>query len=266
MRFSLSGRLIETTSTSYTMDWPAFVDLARHAGYDAVNPRDGQIDPALRCNRPDELLRTLADAVLTISLVWGRLDRGPIEPRVFKDKLVFLEAGGGDVMVIGYPQDVERVREYCDLSAGTSVSLAIACHINSPFEDLAAATAFVREVARPNIGLAVDPANLHLAGRYPELAQLHEAAPFISMVQLQGCVLAPDGPLRCKRFYERRTVAFSRVPLLEQDAIDIRQFMADLRQIGYDGVVNVNEPYLPDREALELATGTARMLRGYLDE
>lgn len=264
MKLSLSGRLIEMTKQSYAMTVEEFLELTVSAGYEGVHLRDGQIDHLIKDERFDEVEALYAGHGLACSMLWGRLDSASFDADLTKKKLALLPRVGLDQLMIGYPTDIELIREWCDLAARRDTDLVIACHFNSMFEDILRARDFIGKVDRPNLGLNVDPLNIHMAEQDYGLATLEQVKNLLRIVNIQGGVLH-QGDQTIHRYYLKTTPTFRRVYLCEEDHLDIPQFISNLKIIGYEGYVNVLEPYSKVHDLARVASETARLLQGYID-
>ncbi len=264
MKLSLSGRLIETTKRSYAMTVEEFLQLTVRAGYQGVHLRDGQIDHLIKEERFEELEALYGDHGLGCSMLWGRLDSASFDADLTRKKLAFLPRVGLDQLMIGYPTDIELIREWCELAARQEIVLVIACHFNSMFEDILRARDFIGKVDRPNLGLNVDPLNIHMAEQDYGLATLEQVRDLLRIVNVQGGVLY-QGEQTIRRYYLKTTPTFRRVYLCEEDHLDVPQFISNLKTIGYEGYVNVLEPYSKDHDLARVASETARLLQGYID-
>ena len=264
MKLSLSGRLIETTKRSDAMTVEEFLQLTVRAGYQGVHLRDGQIDHLIKEERFEELEALYGDHGLGCSMLWGRLDSASFDADLTRKKLAFLPRVGLDQLMIGYPTDIELIREWCELAARQEIVLVIACHFNSMFEDILRARDFIGKVDRPNLGLNVDPLNIHMAEQDYGLATLEQVRDLLRIVNVQGGVLH-QGEQTIRRYYLKTTPTFRRVYLCEEDHLDVPQFISNLKTIGYEGYVNVLEPYSKDHDLARVASETASMLQGYID-
>lgn len=264
MKLSLSGRLIEMTKQSYAMTVEEFLALTVSAGYEGVHLRDGQIDHLIKDERFDEVEALYAGRGLGCSMLWGRLDSASFDADLTRKKLALLPRVGLDQLMIGYPTDIELIRNWCDLAARQEITLVIACHFNSMFEDILRAREFIGKVGRPNLGLNVDPLNIHMAEQDYGLATLEQVRDLLSIVNVQGGVLH-QGDQTIRRYYRRSTPTFRRAYLCDEDHLDIPQFISNLKTIGYAGYVNVLEPYSKDDDPSRVASETARLLQGYID-
>ncbi|MCE2441465.1 MAG: sugar phosphate isomerase/epimerase [Candidatus Latescibacteria bacterium] len=264
MKLSLSGRLIEMTRHTYAMTVEEFLALTVRAGYEAVHLRDGQTDHLIREERFDEIEALYAGHGLGCSMLWGRLDSASFDADLTRKKLALLPRIGLDQLMIGYPTDIELIREWCDLAARQDITLVIACHVNSIFEDIIRARDFIRKVDRPNLGLNVDPLNIHMAGQDCGLSTLEQVKDLLCIVNVQGGVLH-QGDQTIRRYYLKSTPTFRRVYLCDEDHLDVPQFISNLKAIGYEGYVNVLEPYSKDEDLSRVALETARLLKGYID-
>ncbi len=264
MKLSLSGRLVEMTKQSYAMTVEEFLQLTVSAGYEGVHLRDGQIDHLIREERFDEVEALYAGHGLGCSMLWGRLDSDSFDADLTRKKLALLPRVGLDQLMIGYPTDVDLIREWCDLAARQEITLVIACHFNSMFEDIHRARDFIVKVDRPNLGLNVDPLNIHMAEQDYGLATLEQVRDLLCIVNVQGGVLH-QGEQTIRRYYLKTTPTFRRAYLCDEDHLDVPGFISNLKTIGYQGYVNVLEPYSRDEDLSRVASATARMLRGYID-
>lgn len=263
MKLSLSGRLVEMTKQSYAMTVEDFLRLTANAGYEGVHLRDGQIDHLIMDERFDEVEALYTGHGLACSMLWGRLDSASFDADLTKKKMALLPRVGLDQLMIGYPTDIELIREWCDLAARQGISLVIACHFNSMFEDILRARDFIRKVDRPNLGLNVDPLNIHMAEQDYGLTTLEQVKDLLCIVNVQGGVLH-QGEQAIHRYYLKTTPTFRRVYLYEEDHLDIPQFISNLKTIGYEGYVNVLEPYSAEDDLSRVASETANLLRGYI--
>lgn len=263
MKLSLSGRLIEMTKQSYAMTVEEFLQLTVRAGYEGVHLRDGQIDHLIREERFDEVEALYTGHGLGCSMLWGRLDSASFDADLTRKKLALLPRVGLDQLMIGYPTDIELIREWCDLAARQEITLVIACHFNSMFEDILCARDFIVKVDRPNLGLNVDPLNIHMAEQDYGLATLEQVRDLLSIVNVQGGVLH-QGEQTIRRYYLNTTPTFRRAYLCDEDHLEIPRFISNLKAIGYDGYVNVLEPYSKDDDLSRVAVETARLLKGYI--
>ena len=263
MKLSLSGRLIEVTKQSYALEVDEFLELTKKAGYQGVHLRDGQIDHLFKEAQYDELEALYTDHGLECSMVWGRLDSPSFDGDLIEKKMAFLQRVELDHLIIGYPTDMDLIREWCDRAASRDVGLVIACHVNSLFEDISRAGDFVREVDRPNLGLNVDPLNIHMAEQDYSLSTLEKVKDLLQVVNVQGGALG-QGDQVAHRYYKETTPNFRRVYLCDEDHLGISQFILDLKTIDYQGYINVLEPYSEDRDLLQIASDTARLLEGYI--
>ena len=264
MKLSLSGRLIEMTKQSYAMTVEEFLQLTVKAGYQGVHLRDGQIDHLFREERFDELEALFVEHGLGCSMLWGRLDSASFDAELTRKKLAFLRRVELDQLMIGYPTHIGLIRQWCDLAARQEITLVIACHVNSLFENILRARDFIRKVDRPNLGLNVDPLNIYMAEQDYGLATLEQVKDLLRIVNIQGGVLH-QGEQTIRRYYLKTTPTFRRVYLCDEDHLDIPRFISDLKTVGYDGFVNVLEPYSRDDDLSRVATDTARLLQGYID-
>ena len=196
-------------------------------------------------------------------MLWGRLDSASFDADLTRKKLAFLRRVELDQLMIGYPTDIGLIRQWCDVAAQQEITLVIACHVNSLFENILRARDFIKKVDRPNLGLNIDPLNIHMAEQDYGLATLEQVRDLLRIVNVQGGVLH-QGEQTIRRYYLKTTPTFRRVYLCDEDHLDIPGFISNLKTIGYDGYVNVLEPYSKDDDLSRVASETARLLHGYI--
>jgi sugar phosphate isomerase/epimerase len=117
------------------------------------------------------------------------------------------------------------VRRVCDHAAGNGQTFAL----ETGQEPAHALLDFFRDVDRPNLGINFDPANLILYGTDAPIPALGLLGKHVISVHAKD----GDGPDPAK------PGALGTEKPLGQGSVGIPKFVAKLREIGYDGVVNV---------------------------
>jgi L-ribulose-5-phosphate 3-epimerase len=146
----------------------------------------------------------------------------------------------------GYRPAVERVREVARMLAAQGVAL----HMETGQEPAAGLLHFLRDLAEPNVYVNFDPANMILYG----------AGDPIEAVKLLG--------RHVKHVHAKDATASSR-PGVEWGAevpfgtgqVDVRRFLAALKEIGYDGPLAL-EREAGDNRLGDIAAGIEAIRRG----
>lgn len=151
-------------------------------------------------------------------------------------------------------QDVLAVtRELCDYCRDNGQSL----HLETGQESADTLVAFIRDVARDNLFVNFDPANMILYGSGEPLAALEKVGPWVRSVHIK------DAKWGAKPGEEWGT----EVPAGEGD-VNMEAFLRTLDKIGYTGPLTIEReiPQEPDRQKLEIgkAVRLLNQLKGKL--
>jgi len=259
MIFSLSGRLIEGTGNEG--DVGTFLDLAKRAGYDAVDLRASQVPDTLPEDAVAEWKEQAAGRALSVAClnVRGKADD---EGLAGVERMCGIAAAlGCDLIRVG-GDDVAWCRRAARAAAEHGVRLASQMHTNGGYETPAVAAETLAQIGETNFGVIIEPSNLMMAGVALTRENLAGLAGHVFMSSVQSCMLDPDSQTRVRlRSGEDR--AYRRVAPGENPHIDFPGYVAVLRELGFDGAVNLLEPHPGDgADLVGFCADYLRVLRG----
>ena len=252
MRISLSGRVVEHTDAG-CQDAVDFVRLAERCGYDGVNLRSRQ----LTVETPDaafaDLREALREAGLGVSMINTSIPSSAEERPAFEHLCRRAAELGCDLLRVSFgPDTIEAGRTACDMAAPHGVRLVMQMHTGAVNETFQMAADWTAEVGRANFGVNVEPANHLMIGEPFSAASLRTLGDRLWIVSLQSLIVvqaAGEGVAQLT-LSDGRQVLFQRVPIQANPQIDVAAVGAALREVGYDGYLNMLEPF-PAGEALE---------------
>jgi len=138
----------------------------------------------------------------------------------------------------------DMVRRVCDYAAKNGQTFAL----ETGQEPAHSLLQFFRDVDRPNLGINFDPANLILYGTDEPISALGLLGGHVISVHAKD----GDGPDAAK------PGSLGTEKPLGQGSVGIPRFVAKLREIGYDGVVNVErEGQTPEQWRSDVAAAVA---------
>jgi sugar phosphate isomerase/epimerase len=146
----------------------------------------------------------------------------------------------------------DLVRRVCDHAAGHGQTFAL----ETGQERAEVLLSFIRDVARPNLRINFDPANLILYGSGEPIAALRELAPLVISVH------AKDGDWPPKNV----PGALGTERPLGQGAVGMPQFVRTLREVGYQGTLNVERETDDQAARLQDIAAGVRLLRGLTEQ
>jgi len=194
-----------------------------YADIPTVKRTVGLVPPASRRERTDEL-KQIADfarllGVDVVGLHIGFVPHDAEEP--------------------GYAEIVDVAREVCDHCAANGQSL----HLETGQEPADVLLRFLGDVARENLFVNFDPANMILYGVGQPLAALDKLGRYVRSVHCKDATWS-DQP---------GATWGQEVPLGEGD-VDFAKFLATLDRIGYRGPLTIEReiPQEPDRQKAEI--------------
>jgi sugar phosphate isomerase/epimerase len=236
---SLSGRIIEVEYRFCEMSVPEFLRFARECDFDAVELRATQL-PAETTRAESEELRRVADELgLGISCC--------IPPGVTAEAagLQRLEEFAGLACALDceylkvWISDVDWLRRACDRLQPYGLTLLAQTHTGGPFETIASCLEALERIGRENFGLQYDPANLFEAQQEYGEAAVRRLGPHLRQLSVQSvCLARPDEP----DVWEHAGRCYRRCLLDEPGALDYAAVFRDLRAIGFEGYITLNEP------------------------
>ena len=117
------------------------------------------------------------------------------------------------------------VRRVCDHAAARGQTFAL----ETGQEPAAVLLRFLEDVARPNLRINFDPANMILYGTGDPIAALRALAPHVASVHCKDADWPPAD----------RPGAWGTERPLGEGQVDIARFVATLRELGFRGSLNV---------------------------
>ena len=96
-------------------------------------------------------------------------------------------------------------------------------------------------------------------------ATLRPIADFIFGVNFQSLVVVGSDQGSAVKLRDRTQVNYGRVPIRENDQIDMARFLGSLQAVGLDGLINVLEPLITDVGAEIIAREIGDGLRDMMD-
>jgi sugar phosphate isomerase/epimerase len=153
-------------------------------------------------------------------------------------------------------EEIDLLRAACDAVADQGIRFAHQTHWYTLLETVDGALDVVKRVDRPNFGLTFEPANLMLCGSEYGRRAIERLAPYLFNAYFQNMRIVDDGPV-VWRPSAGDPVAAEYVPVGDHTAIDVREMIATLRDVGYDGWFTVHQPLQPG-ETVEHAIRDSR--------
>lgn len=160
-------------------------------------------------------------------------------------------------------RDVEPLRRAADEAARGGVRLAQQCHWGSMAETVDEALALIAAVARANVGITFEPANLMACGSDFGEKALRRLAPHLVNVYFQNLRLLPSSAVRFPT-RTRGDVGVEFLPLDDARGIDPGSLVRTLRDVGYDGWFTVHQPCLEGQSVADAVASAGRFLRRWL--
>jgi len=140
------------------------------------------------------------------------------------------------------------VRRVCDHAAARGQTFAL----ETGQERAEVLEAFIRDVARPNLRINFDPANMILYGTGEPIAALRRLAPLLASVHCKDGDWPPAD----------RPGALGTERPLGQGSVGIERFVATLKEIGFPGPLNVErETESQDQRMRDIAAGVLLLRR-----
>ena len=253
MQISLSGRVVEHDQAGCRQA-PEFLRLAQRCAYDGVNLRSRQLTVDTSAADFDRLRAAVAQAGLAVCMINAAAPADADTRGAFErlcERAVAL--GCGLLRLSITPDNLDAGRWACDAAADHGLRLAQQMHTGAVNETFRMAADWTAKVDRANFGQIVEPANHLMIGEAFSAANLRTLGDRLFMVNLQSLVVVDDpaDDVPAVRLTGDREVHYRRVPVETNPGIDVAAAVAALREVGYDGWINMLEPY-PEGEDLEL--------------
>ena len=266
MRLSLSVRIAELENRKDHAFMPVeeLAPLAREVGFQGLSMRASVVSVDSPPERMAEVRRVLDESGLAVSMVTGDValaaNRGDVA-RILREPgpyVALARALGCDLLrvMVRSDEEVEQLRAACDVVAEQGIRLVHQTHWYTLLETVDGALDVVRRVDRPNFGLTFEPANLMLCGSEYGRRAIERLAPYLFNAYFQNMRIVEGGPV-VWRPTNGDPVAAAYAPVGDHTAIDVREMVAALRDVGYDGWFTVHQP-LQSGETVEHAIRDSR--------
>ena len=266
MKISLSGRIVENDQAP-CQNAAEFVHLAQRGGYDAVNLRSRQLVAQTPQADFVRLRDALADAGLAVCMINASVPADADQRDAFER---LCERGvelGCDLLRMSItPDNLAPGREACDVAAGHGLRVAQQMHTGAVNETFRMAADWTAQVGRANFGQIVEPANHVMIGEPFTPDNLRTLGDRLFMVNLQSLVVV-DGPgegLPAVTLTDGTRVPYQRVPIQTNPSIDVGAVVRALREVGYDGTINMLEPYPDGEDVATFCRDYATFLRSHM--
>jgi sugar phosphate isomerase/epimerase len=254
MKLSLSVRIaeLENRKDHAFMPIEQLAPLARAVGFQGLSMRASVVSVDSPPERIAEVRRLLDETGLAVSMVTGDValaaNRGDVA-RILREPMPYVrlaQALGCDLLrvMVRSDEEVDLLRQACDTVAEHGIRLAHQTHWYTLFESVDGALDVVRRVDRPNFGVTFEPANLMLCGSEYGRRAIERLAPYLFNAYFQNMKIIPGGPV-IWRPTNGAAVEADYVPIGDHSAIDVREMIATLKDVGYDGWFSVHQPLQP---------------------
>jgi sugar phosphate isomerase/epimerase len=266
MKLSLSVRIAELENQKDRAFMPieTLAPLARSVGFAGLSMRGSVVSVDSPPERIAQVRRVLDDAGLAVSMVTGDIalaaNRGDVA-RILRapDLYVTLaRALGCDLrrVMVRSDEEVDLLRSACDAVADQGIRFAHQTHWYTLFETVDLTLDVVKRVDRPNFGVTFEPANLMLCGSEYGRRAIERLAPYLFNAYFQNMRIVEGGPV-VWRPTQGEPVAAEYAPVGDHSAIDVREMISALRDVGYNGWFTVHQPLQPG-ETVEHAIRDSR--------
>jgi len=253
VRLALSGRIVENDRAGFQTP-TAFVGLAQQCGYEGMNLRSRQLTAETSDADFATLRQAIADAGLDVILINATVPTDAHGQRAFERLCTRSVALGCPALRVGIGDtNLADGQRACDTAAQHGLRLVTQMHTGGCMETFRLAADCIGRVDRPNYGGIVEPANHLMAGDAFSPDNLGLVADRLWMVNLQSLVVVRQAreDLSQLTLRDGTTLHYQRVPIQTNPDIDMDAVAAALRAVGYDGWINMLEPYpdVPDLAA-----------------
>ncbi|MDY7011775.1 MAG: sugar phosphate isomerase/epimerase family protein [Planctomycetota bacterium] len=256
MKFSLSGRIIEVDYKYCQMDVGQFGELAKQAGYDAVELRRTQIDAK---TKPEEVAQ-MAAAFNKSGIGVSRI---PAEAVTDAKSLKALSKFADMAVELGCPylaggfKEIPWIQKACDYLKERGLAMVIQVHTGGPFETPELAIKTLNEIDRSNFGLMYDPANIFEKDidYVKPVERLKDHLFIVSVQDICRVDEAADGT------WENEGRHYGKHLFGTPGGIDFPRVFDALEKINFDGYVTVIEPISDLMNNLDLADYMCRQLK-----
>jgi len=266
MTISLSGRVVEHDEAG-CQDPAEFVALAKRCGYDGVNLRSRQLTADTPEATYQQLRAALADAGLGVSMINATVPSSPEEAEGYERMCRRAAELGCDILRVSFrPESIDAGRAACDTAARHGLRLVMQMHTGAVNETFAMAADWTAQVDRPNFGVNAEPGNHLMIGEAFDAENLRRLGDRLFIVSLQSLIVVdqPGEGVNQLKLSDGTPVLYKRVPLGENAQLDVAAMGAALREVGYEGAINVLEPYPAGEDLETFCRNTCSFLRSGL--
>ena len=256
MKFSLSGRIIEVDYKYCQMDVGQFGELAKQAGYDAVELRRTQINAEAT---PEEV-RQMREALVRSGIGVSRIPAVTVtdaESLKALSKFADMAEELGCPYLAGGFKEIPWIQKAADYLKERGLAIVIQVHTGGPFETPKIALKTLKEIDRDNFGLMYDPANL-LLKQVDYVKGIEQLRDYLFIVSVQSLTLVDADEEEAKEF---EGLHFKRHLIGEPGGMDFQGVFDALKRINFDGYVTVIEPISDVMNNLDLAGYMCRQLK-----
>jgi sugar phosphate isomerase/epimerase len=254
MKLSLSVRIAELENRKDHAFMPVeqLAPLAREVGFQGLSMRASVVSVDSPPERIAEVRQVLDRSGLAVSMVTGDValaaNRGDVA-RILREPgpyVALAKALGCDLLrvMVRSDEEIDLLRQACDLVADQGIRFSHQTHWYTLFETVDGTLDVVRRVDRPNFGVTFEPANLMLCGSEYGRRAIERLAPYLFNAYFQNMRIVPGGPV-VWRPTNAEPVEAEYAPVGDHTAIDVREMVATLRDVGYDGWFSIHQPLQP---------------------
>jgi sugar phosphate isomerase/epimerase len=251
MKLSLSVRIAELENRKDHAFMPVeqLAPLAREIGFQGLSMRASVVSVDSPPERVAEVRRLLDQAGLEVSMVTGDVplaaNRGDVA-RILREPgpyVALAQALGCSLLrvMVRSDEEVDLLQRACDTVAEHGIRFAHQTHWYTLFESVDGALDVVRRVDRPNFGVTFEPANLMLCGDEYGRRQIERLAPHLFNAYFQNMRIVEGGPVVWHPT-NGDPVHAEYAPVGDHSAIDVRETIAALKDVGYDGWFSIHQP------------------------
>ena len=265
MKLSLSCRITEPSNRKDVAAIPIgnLVQLAAEAGFVGLSMRASAVSVDTPHSQVIKVRKLLDNHDLLTSMVTGNVplatnsSEAPETLRNITPHLNLAELLGAKLVrvMIQRKDDIPFAKRAADEAKERSITLAQQTHWGTLAETIESAIELMRQIARKNVGITFEPANLLACGDDYTSNAIRRLAPHIVNFYFQNIRLDPNGTHVFKTLTQGH-VSLSYVALDDPTGIAIMPLIDALHEIGYGGWISIHQP-LRDEQTVEDAIDEA---------
>ena len=261
MRLSLSARIIEGPRGRFQMSLLEFFDFAKEIGYQGVELRQGQYSAETSPDEADRMKRRLDERGLRCVFIRAPNVEDKASLETFKLYLSVAKILRVDVVRFRATETLWAKRA-ADLARGRGLRLASQIHTKTRFETVDMALETLKEIGRENFGVIFEPGNLVLAGEDYGKEAITRLGDKIFAVSVQN--IKPVKEPQEEHIIDYKGRQFTRCLIGDPEGVDFASAFKVLKDIGYQGFINVLEPKSHIMDNLKLARFAYDQLRKFM--